>query len=127
VTALTALALYHLGVVGSSPRPAIATTASVVAQCVILRRILHGLELGRLLAAAVRITLAAAPSPPSAVGVWDLLDGALGLRGPPGGQVVSLGVALFLGLLTYLGAAKLMRIAELDQNRPAPAPRLARC
>ena len=29
--------------------------------------------------------------------------------------MISLGVALALGLLTYLGAAKLLRIAELDQ------------
>ena len=47
------------------------------------------------------------------LGVWDLLDEALG-RGL-GGQVISLGVALALGLLTYLGAAKLLRITELEQ------------
>ena len=46
-------------------------------------------------------------------GVWDVLDGALG-RGL-GGQIVSLGAALALGGLAYLGAAKLLRIAELDQ------------
>ena len=79
----------------------------------ILRRILDGLELGRLLATGIRITLAAAALAAVSFGVWDVLDGALG-RGL-GGQVISLGVALGLGLLTYLGAAKLMRIAELDQ------------
>jgi putative peptidoglycan lipid II flippase len=113
VTALTALGLYHLGVGGIVASTAIATTVSVIAQCVILRRILNGLELGRLFATAARITLAAAALAAVSFGVWDLLDGALG-RGL-GGQVVSLGIALFLGLLTYLGAAKLMRIAELDQ------------
>ena len=60
-----------------------------------------------------RISIAAAALAAVSFGVWDVLDGALG-RGL-GGQVVSLGVALGLGLLTYLGAAKLMRIAELDQ------------
>jgi hypothetical protein len=42
-----------------------------------------------------------------------VLDSALG-RGL-GGQVISLGVALCLGGLTYIGAAKLLRIAELEQ------------
>ncbi len=42
VTALGALALYHLGVGGIVASTAIATTASVVAQAVILRRLLGG-------------------------------------------------------------------------------------
>ena len=78
VTALAALALYHLGVGGIVAATAIATTVSVVAQCVILRRILDGLELGRLLATAIRITLAAAALAAVSFGVWDVLDGALG-------------------------------------------------
>ena len=60
VTALAALGLYHLGVGGIVAATAIATGASVVAQGVILRRLLDGLELGRLLDASIRITLAAA-------------------------------------------------------------------
>jgi putative peptidoglycan lipid II flippase len=113
VTALAALGLYHLGVGGIVASTAIATVASVAAQIVILRRLLHGLELGRLLDAGIRISLAAAALAAVSFGVWDVLDGALG-RGL-GGQVVSLGVALGLGGLTYLGVAKLLRIAELDQ------------
>ena len=50
-----ALALYHLGVGGIVAATAIATAASVVAQVVILRGLLHGLELGRLLDDGVRI------------------------------------------------------------------------
>jgi putative peptidoglycan lipid II flippase len=113
VTALGSLALYHLGVGGIVAATAIATTISVAAQCVILRRILDGLELTALLASGIRISLAAAALAAVSFGVWDVLDNALG-RGL-GGQIVSLGTALALGLLTYLGAAKLMRIAELDQ------------
>jgi len=113
VTALGALALYHLGVGGIVASTAIATAVSVAAQCVILRRILHGLELGRLLETAIRITIAAAALAAVSFGVWDVLDNALG-RGLFG-QIVSLGVALGLGGLTYLGAAKLLRIAELEQ------------
>jgi hypothetical protein len=61
----------------------------------------------------VRISLAAAGLAAVSYGVWDVLDGALG-RGL-GGQIVSLGTALALGGLTYVGAAKLLRIAELEQ------------
>jgi putative peptidoglycan lipid II flippase len=113
VTAGTALALYHLGVGGIVASTAIATAASVVAQGVILRRILHGLELGRLISVSVRITIAAAGL--AAIGwiVWDVLDEMLG-RGL-GGQVVSLGVALAAGLAVYLSIAKLLRVAELEQ------------
>ncbi|MDX6634723.1 MAG: putative peptidoglycan lipid flippase [Solirubrobacterales bacterium] len=113
VTAGVALALYHLGVGGIVASTGIATALSVVAQGVILRRILHGIELGRLISAAVRITVAAAAL--AAVGwiVWEVLDDALG-RGL-GGQIVSLGVGLGAGLAVYLSVAKLLRVAELDQ------------
>ncbi len=113
VTALGALALYHLGVGGIVASTAIATTASVVAQAVILRRILGGLELGRLLDAGLRITAASAALAAVGYGVWDVLDDALG-RGLAG-QIVSLGVGLGAGGLVYLGAARLLRIPELDQ------------
>ena len=113
VTALAALGLYHLGVGGIVASTAIATTASVIAQGVILRRILHGIELGRLISAAVRISIAAAGL--AAIGwiVWDVLDEVLG-RGL-GGQIASLGIGLAAGLAVYLSIAKLLRVAELEQ------------
>ena len=86
---------------------------SVIAQCVILRRLLDGLELAGLLASGIRITIAAAALAAVSFGVWDVLDQALG-RGLVG-QIVSLGVGLGLGGLTYLAAARLLRIGELDQ------------
>ncbi|HEX5929974.1 MAG TPA: murein biosynthesis integral membrane protein MurJ [Solirubrobacterales bacterium] len=113
VTALGALALYHLGVGGIVASTAIATTASVVAQAVILRRLLGGLELGRLLDAGIRITIAAAALAAVSFGVWDVLDGVLG-RGLIG-QIASLGAGLGAGGLVYLGVARLLRIPELDQ------------
>ena len=85
----------------------------MLAQAVVLRRELGGLELGRLLSTGIRITLAAAALAAVSFGVWDLLDNALG-RGL-GGQIVSLGTALALGGLVYVGVAKLLRIAELEQ------------
>jgi putative peptidoglycan lipid II flippase len=113
VTAGAALALYHLGVGGIVASTAIATGASVVAQGVILRRLLHGLELGRLFSAAIRITIAAAGL--AAIGwiVWDVLDQALG-RGLVG-QIASLGVGLGAGGIVYVAIAKLLQVAELEQ------------
>jgi putative peptidoglycan lipid II flippase len=113
VTALAALALYHLGVGGIVASTAIATAASVVAQGVVLRRILHGIELGRLISAALRITIAAAGLAAISWIVWDVLDELLG-RGLLG-QVVSMGVGLAAGLAVYLSVAKLLRVAELEQ------------
>jgi putative peptidoglycan lipid II flippase len=113
VTALAALALYHLGVGGIVAATAIATIGSVVAQAAILRRLLGGLELGRLADVALRIAVASAVLAGVSLGVWDVLDDALG-RGLLG-QIVSLCGALGLGGAVYLGAARLLRIEELDQ------------
>jgi putative peptidoglycan lipid II flippase len=114
VSALGALLLYKpFGTGGIVAGTGIGTTAAVLAQAVVLRRELGGLELGRLLATGMRIALAAAALAAVSFGVWDILDGALG-RGLLG-QIVSLGSALALGGLVYVGAAKLLRIAELEQ------------
>ena len=113
VTALAALGLYHLGVGGIVASTAIATGASVVAQCVILRRLLGGLELTRLAKATAQIVVASAALAAVSYGIWSVLDDALG-RGL-GGQVVSLGAALGAGGLVYLGIARLLRIPELEQ------------
>jgi putative peptidoglycan lipid II flippase len=113
VTAIAALALYHLGVGGIVAATALATAASVVAQGVILRRILHGLELGRLTSAAVRISIAAAGLAAISWIVWDVLDEMLG-RGLLG-QIASMGGGLAAGLAVYLSVAKLLRVAELEQ------------
>jgi putative peptidoglycan lipid II flippase len=113
ITALAALALYHLGVGGIVAATAIATAATVAAQAVILRRLLGGLELPRLLDTTVRIALASAALAGVSLGIWDLLDEALG-RGLAG-QIASLGTALSVGGLVYLLAARLLRIEELDQ------------
>jgi putative peptidoglycan lipid II flippase len=113
VTALAALGLYHLGVGGIVAATAIATTVSVCVQCVILRRLLGGLELGRLLDTGLRIALAAAALAAASLGVWEVLDSALGRD--LAGQIVSLGAALAIGGGVYLGAVKLLRVAELEQ------------
>jgi len=114
VSALGALLLYKpFGTGGVVAGTGIGTTAAVVAQAVVLRRELGGLELGRLFGAGVRIALASAALAAVSFGVWDALDNALG-RGLLA-QIASLGIGLGLGGLVYVGAAKLLRIAELDQ------------
>ena len=114
VSALGALLLYKpFGTGGIVAGTGIGTTAAVVAQAIVLRRELGGLELGRLLSTGIRIAVAAGALAAVSFGVWDLLDNTLG-RGLAG-QIVSLGAALGLGGLIYVAAAKLLRIAELEQ------------
>ncbi|HET9163653.1 MAG TPA: murein biosynthesis integral membrane protein MurJ [Solirubrobacterales bacterium] len=114
VSALGALVLYKpFGTGGIVAGTGIGTTAAVIAQAIVLRRELGGLELSRLLSTSIRIAIAAAALAAVSFGVWDFLDSALG-RGLLG-QIVSLGTALALGGLVYVGAAKLLRIAELEQ------------
>lgn len=114
VSALAALALYSpFGVGGIVAGTGIGTTVAVVAQAVILRRRFGGLELRRLLSTGLRITLAAAALAGVSWVVWDVLDQALGRS--LGGQVVSLGVGLTAGGLTYVAVAWLLRVEELQQ------------
>jgi putative peptidoglycan lipid II flippase len=114
VSALAALALYEpFGVGGVVAGTGIGTTAAVVAQAYILRREFNGLELGRLLSAAVRISIASAALAGASYLVWKELDSAMG-RGLAG-QIISLGSGLAVGAVVYLTAARLLRIAELEQ------------
>jgi putative peptidoglycan lipid II flippase len=114
VSALGALLLYKpFGTGGIVAGTGIGTIAAVIAQAFVLRHEFGGLELRRLIATTIKITIAAGALAAVSFGVWDVLDNALG-RGLLG-QIVSLGVGLGLGGLTYLVAAKLMKIAELEQ------------
>jgi putative peptidoglycan lipid II flippase len=114
VSALAALLLYKpFGVGGIVAGTGIGTSAAVVAQAVVLRREFGGLEFGRLFSTTVRITIASAALAGVSWGVWHLLDQALGRDLPA--QIIALGGGLALGGLTYVAAAKLLRVAELDQ------------
>ncbi len=114
VSSLAAWALYgSFGVGGIVAGTGIGTSAAVFAQAYILRRRFGGLELGRLLSATVRISIASAALAAVSWVVWDVLDGALGRSTPA--QIVSLGLGLGVGGAVYLGAAWLLRIAELEQ------------
>ncbi len=114
VSALAAWALYGpFGVGGIVAGTGIGTTAAVVAQAYILRREFHGLELGRLLSTTIRISLASLVLAAVSWLVWDGLDSALGRSTPA--QIVSLGIGMALGGIAYLGTARVLRIAELEQ------------
>jgi putative peptidoglycan lipid II flippase len=114
ISALGALVLYKpFGTGGIVAGTGIGTTAAVLAQAVVLRREFDGLELRRLANTGTRIVIASAALAAVSFGAWDVLDNLLG-RGLAG-QIVSLGTALGLGGLVYLVAARLMKIAELEQ------------
>jgi putative peptidoglycan lipid II flippase len=114
VTAIVALALYApFGVGGIVVGTVLATVASVVAQCVILRDQLGGIELGRLIDTAVRVTLAAAILAGVAYLVWDGLDQVLGRSTLA--QLVSVGGGLLAGAGAYFGSVLALRVPEARQ------------
>jgi putative peptidoglycan lipid II flippase len=114
ITAIVALALYSpFGVGGIVVGTVVATIASVVAQAVVLRRLLGGIEIGRLIDTAVRVTISAALLAGVSYLVWYGLDDALGRDTIA--QIVSLGVALAAGFAAYVAATLALRIPEAAQ------------
>jgi putative peptidoglycan lipid II flippase len=101
------------GVGGVVAATVIATISSVVAEVVILRRRLHGLDLPRLFDTALRVIVASALLAGVSYVVWYGLDQALGRDLIA--QIVSLGAALAAGFVTYLGAVLALRVPEAGQ------------
>jgi putative peptidoglycan lipid II flippase len=101
------------GVGGVVAATVIATISSVVAQAVILRRQLHGLDLPRLIDTAVRVVAAAALLAGVSYLVWYGLDDALGRATIA--QIVSLGAALSAGFAAYFVAVLALRVPEANQ------------
>jgi putative peptidoglycan lipid II flippase len=107
-------ALYSpFGVGGVVAATVIATISSVIAQAVILRRQLEGLELGHLFETAGRVIAAAALLAGVSWLVWHGLDDALGRSTIA--QIVSLGTALVAGFAAYFGAVLALRVPEANQ------------
>jgi putative peptidoglycan lipid II flippase len=114
ITAAVSAAFYSpFGVAGIVSATVIATFASVVAQVVVLRRQLGGIEFGRLIDGAVRITIAAGLLAVSSYAVWKALDGVVGESLI--GQVISLGGGLAVGGAVYMGAVFALRVPEARQ------------
>jgi len=116
ITALVALALYaSYGVAGIVVGTAVATVASVIAQCVVLRDTLGGLELGKLVSSCSRIALASAALAGTAYFVWSTLDDALGRS--LAAQIASMTWGLSSGLVVYAVALTALGVPELEQIR----------
>ena len=114
VSAVAAAVLYKpFGVGGIVAGTGIGTSAAVFAQAYVLRREFGGLELGRLLSTVIRISIASLALAAVSWLVWDVLDSLLGRSTPA--QIISLGVGMTLGAVAYLGTARALRIAELEQ------------
>lgn len=114
MTALAALLLYEpFGVGGIVAATGIATIASVIAEAAVLRGPLGRLELGRLVWTGSRVLLASALLAGVALGVWEVLDDALGRA--LGAQIASLTIALGAGAVVYAGAILALRIPEAGQ------------
>jgi putative peptidoglycan lipid II flippase len=114
VSTVAAWALYKpFGTGGIVAGTGIGTSAAAVAQAVVLRRELGGLELGRLFATTAKIAAASLALAAASYGTWHVLDAALG--GGLFGEIVALSAGLAVGAVVYLGLARLLRIGELEQ------------
>ena len=114
LTALGSLALYKpFGISGIVAATAIATSVSVFAQGVILRRELNGLEIGSLIDGAIRIAIGSLVLAGITYAVWSGLDSALG-EGTLG-QIAAVGGGLVAGGLSYLGVILALRVPEARQ------------
>ncbi|MEA2450281.1 MAG: putative peptidoglycan lipid flippase [Thermoleophilaceae bacterium] len=107
-------ALYGpLGVKGVVLGSVAGTVAMALAQGWYLRRDLSGIEGGRVLAASLRIGLAAAALAGVSYGVWYGLDQALGRS--LAAQIVSLGLGIAAGIGVYILGVWVMRLEEARQ------------
>jgi putative peptidoglycan lipid II flippase len=114
ITAVVALILYEpYGIGGIVAATSLATIMSVLVGGAVLHRALGRLELVQLIWSGTRILASAALLAAVSYFTWDVLDEALG-RGL-GGQIISLGVALAAGAISYGVALTLFRVPEMSQ------------
>lgn len=121
LNAILDVALYPLGIWGIPFATSLVNIAGVAALLYFLRRRVGGVDLARVSDAIVRITLASVALGAVSFGVWYALDRGLGRS--IGAQAVSLGAALVLGGVVYLGACRLLHVRELDVLRQAVSRR----
>jgi putative peptidoglycan lipid II flippase len=116
VNAAIAAALYEpLGIAGIVIGTVAGTIVMCLAQALLLRGDLGGVEGARTLAAALRMLLAAAGLAAAAYGAWYGLDQALGRE--LAGQVASVGGGIAAGFAVYAAGVWLLRIPEARQIR----------
>ena len=115
------VALYPVGVWGLPLAMSLSNLAGAVALAILLWRRVGGVEAATTLTALARIIVASVAASVVAVAVWWGLDALVG-RGIVG-QIVSVGLALGLGTVAYLGASRLARRPRARLAPRAP-PRL---
>jgi putative peptidoglycan lipid II flippase len=103
---------YRVGTWGIPLAISLANIAGVGLLLVALRRRIGRIDLAETTRSFVLVSLASVVLAVVSYGVWRLLDEALGRSFL--GQLTSLGVALLLGGLAYLGACRLLRVRELS-------------
>jgi putative peptidoglycan lipid II flippase len=104
-------ALYPVGAWGVPLAIALANIAGVAMLAVALRRRLGRLELGPTVSSFARVLGACAVLAVVSFGVWWLLDDALGRSFAA--QALSLGAALTVGAVVYIGLCRALRVPEV--------------
>jgi putative peptidoglycan lipid II flippase len=105
-------ALYRVGIWGIPLATSIVNIAGTVALLVLLRRRLGRLQGRQTMDAYLRTAVAAALAAGVAYGTWYGLDNLLGRS--LGAQIASVGLGVTLAGAAFLGAARILRIQELD-------------
>ncbi len=105
-------ALFRVGIWGIPLATSIVNIAGTVALLVLLRRRLGRLQGRQTIDAYVRTAVASGLAAAVAFGTWYGLDQWLGRS--LGAQIGSVGLGVTLGVAAFLGAARILRIQELD-------------
>jgi putative peptidoglycan lipid II flippase len=105
-------ALFRVGIWGIPLATSIVNIAGTVALLILLRRRLGRLQGRQTIDAYVRTAVASGLAAAVAFGTWYGLDQWLGRS--LGAQIVSVGLGLTLAVAAFLGAARILRIQELD-------------
>ncbi|MGI8606148.1 MAG: murein biosynthesis integral membrane protein MurJ [Gaiellaceae bacterium] len=104
--------LFRVGIWGIPLATSIVNIAGTVALLVLLRRRLGRLQGRQTIDAYVRTAVAASLAAAVAFGSWYGLDEWLGRS--LGAQIASVGLGITLAVAAFLGAARILRIQELD-------------
>ena len=105
-------ALFRVGIWGIPLATSIVNIAGTVALLILLRRRLGRLQGRQTIDAYVRTAVASSLAAAVAFGTWYGLDQWLGRS--LGAQIGSVGLGVTLGVAAFLGAARILRIQELD-------------
>jgi putative peptidoglycan lipid II flippase len=105
-------ALFRVGIWGIPLATSIVNIAGTVALLILLRRRLGRLQGRQTIDAYVRTAVASGLAAAVAFGTWYSLDQWLGRS--LGAQIASVGLGVTLAVAAFLGAARILRIQELD-------------